>query len=118
MRMRVFGSALVALFASHSLVAQNTGVTTIDAPARSSILDSLTAQLRRHYVRPAVAESLIAGLRELDTSGAFARTTTPETFAASITAAMHRLVRDDAHLTVRYTSPEPKPAASVAVEDP
>ena len=118
MRIRVFRSALVVLLASRSLVAQNTGSATIDPLARSSIIDSLAAQLRRHYVRPAVAESLVAGLRELNTSGAFARAGTPETFAATITAAMHRIVRDDAHLTVRFTPPEPKPVASAVAAAP
>ncbi len=79
----------------------------LDSATRQTILDSLSAQLRRFYVRPIVAESLIAHLQRRGGAGAFNAITNPAAFADRLTAEIHRVVKDDAHLTVRYSPPDP-----------
>ena len=99
--------ALFALASASTLRAQDSA--RLDAQSRRAILDSLASQLRRFYVRPAVAESLIVRLQQRSAAGAFDKIVDPATMASRLTAEIHAVVKDDAHLTVRYTAPEPVP---------
>lgn len=115
MTLRIFGHFTLLILVASALPtsparAQNEA--RLDAQSRRAILDSLASQLRRFYVRPAVAESLIARLRQRGAAGVFDKVVDPATMATRLTAEIHSVVKDDAHLTVRYSAPEPVPTVN------
>jgi C-terminal processing protease CtpA/Prc len=97
--------------------AQTSNAARLGADERGAVIDSLASQLRRFYVRPAVAESLIAVLERRNRAGAFNGARTAESLAAQLNAAIRDAVHDDAHLAVRLTPPPPKPASG-STDDP
>ena len=91
---------------------------TLGARERNAVIDSLGAQLRRYYVRPAVAESLIAILDRRRAEGAFDGADTPSLLTARLDAEVRKAIRDDAHLAIRYTpAPVQTPSSQLSPAD-
>jgi len=86
----------------------------MDALARAAVIDSLARQLQRFYVRPELADSLARGLEQRRQAGAFDGAHTQAALATQLDRAIRAMVRDDAHLKVRYDPPHSPPTSGAA----
>jgi C-terminal processing protease CtpA/Prc len=81
--------------------------TTLDAAARTQVIDALAKRLNDSYVFPEMAKKMEAALRERAGKGEYDSVTTGQAFAERLTADL-QAVSKDKHLRVRF-SPEPIP---------
>jgi hypothetical protein len=73
----------------------------LDSHLRAEIVDSLAAQVMRHYVEADTARMVADGVRARLRSGAYDRFTRPVDFSEAVTTDLRR-VNGDLHLSLRY----------------
>ncbi len=108
----LFASFLVVAASAHDGQAQ-----TLDAGARSEIVDALIAQLERTYVFPETAARMSADLRSRLGRGEYGAMTEASAFAARLTEDL-QAISHDRHLRVRPAAPGTGPAAGAPGERP
>jgi len=120
MRRGIFAAALVSVFVTSVLVAQNTPQSadmTVDAATRTSVIDGALDALNAAYVFPEVAKQMAVAIRARQQRKEYDAITSARQLAETLTAHL-REVSHDKHLAVNYsatvvpsfTSPPPPPS--------
>jgi Peptidase family S41/N-terminal domain of Peptidase_S41 in eukaryotic IRBP len=99
------------------LTAQNVAAQSLDAAARSAVVDALIAELNRAYVFPDVAQKMATDLNARRGRGEYDAVADAPAFATRLTEDL-QAISHDKHLRVRAGGPPSAPAAGTPASSP